>query len=183
MENNGNRLLDSEENEDINEALEQLRRLSANQELVDLMDRQDRYERDRKAELDFAIDEGRELGREQGVKEGINDRNIEIAKKMLKKNMSIQEAEKILNINIVDFDYLNGQKNQHGIIAEDLYKILPDCVNMPGNYDEDNVEIEKTIMNTPSIDYLKLIPYLIKMLQIQQKQINRQKQKDMRMNY
>lgn len=88
------------------------------------------------------------------------------------KNMSIQEAEKILNINIVDFDYLNGQKNQHGIIAEDLYKILPDCVNMPGNYDEDNVEIEKTIMNTPSIDYLKLIPYLIKMLQIQQKQIN-----------
>lgn len=91
------------------------------------------------------------------------------------KDMQKQEAEKILNINIVDFDYRNGDKNQHGIIAEELYKILPNCVNMPEEYDEnifDDVEIEKSIMNTPSIDYLKLIPYLIKMIQIQQKQID-----------
>lgn len=88
------------------------------------------------------------------------------------KTMSANEAEKILDIDVVDFDYRNGEKNQHGIIAEDLYKILPNCVNMPENYNEDNVPIEKSIMNTPSIDYLKLIPYLIKMIQIQQNQID-----------
>lgn len=96
----------SEENEDINEALEELRRLSANKELVDLMERQDRYERDRKAELDFAIDEGREEGRKEGKKEGRKEgiiegkkqgieqgtkkNKIEIAKKMLNKNMPIE---------------------------------------------------------------------------------------------
>lgn len=86
--------------------------------------------------------------------------------------MSEKDAKKILDIEIVDFDYKNGDKNQHGAIAEDLYRILPDCVNMPENYNEEVEEAEKSIMNTPSIDYLKLIPYLIKMLQVQQKQID-----------
>ncbi len=87
------------------------------------------------------------------------------------KAMSEEEAKKILKIDIIDFDYKNGEKNQHGIIAEDLYRILPDCVNMPENYNEEIEEAEKSIMNTPSINYLKLIPYLIKIIQLQQKQI------------
>ena len=85
----------SKENEDINEALEQLRRLSSNKQLREIIEREERIERDRIAELQYAKEEGIELGKETGIKQGIEQgekkKQIEIAKRMLEKGKDIEE--------------------------------------------------------------------------------------------
>lgn len=88
----------SEKNEDINEALEQLRKLSSNKELVERLDREERAERDRRAELQYAIEEGLEQGLEQGIQRGEKNKMIEIAKRCLKKKMKIEEIEEITGL-------------------------------------------------------------------------------------
>ena len=79
----------SKENEDINEALEQLRRLSSNKQLREIIEREERIERDRRAELQYAIEEGLEQGREQGREQGIKQSRLEIAQNMIKENLPI----------------------------------------------------------------------------------------------
>ena len=77
------------------------------------------------------------------------------------KELSEDEAQKILNVRTVSFDYIEkvgGEKNQRGVIAEEIEKLIPSCVYHDGDY--------------PSVDYTKLIPYLIKIVQMQQKEIN-----------
>lgn len=90
-------------------------------------------------------------------------------------NMSEEEAKKILLLNPVDFDYIKefgGEKNQRGLIAEDVLNIIPSCVTVPEEYSESDFAPEKGIMNKVlAIDYSKLIPYLIKMVQMQQEEI------------
>lgn len=90
-------------------------------------------------------------------------------------NMSEEEAKKILLLNPVDFDYIKefgGEKNQRGLIAEDVLKIIPSCVTVPDGYSESDFAPEKGIMNKVlAIDYSKLIPYLIKIVQMQQEEI------------
>ena len=88
----------SKENEDINEALEQLRRLSSNKQLREIIEREERIERDRRAELQFAIEEGLEQGREQGIKEGRNQEKKNIINKFLEKGMEIEEISKLLEL-------------------------------------------------------------------------------------
>lgn len=81
------------------------------------------------------------------------------------KDLSEDEAVKILNVRAVSFDYIEkvgGEKNQRGVIAEEIEKIIPSCVYHDGEY--------------PSVDYTKLIPYLIKIVQMQQKEIDELKQ-------
>lgn len=81
------------------------------------------------------------------------------------KDLSEDEAQKILNVRTVSFDYIEkvgGEKNQRGVIAEEIEKIIPSCVYHDGDY--------------PSVDYTKLIPYLIKIVQMQQKEIDALKQ-------
>lgn len=92
-------------------------------------------------------------------------------------NMSEEEAKKILLLNPVDFDYIEefgGEKNQRGLIAEDVLNIIPFCVTVPDDYDEAAFNPEKGLANALlGIDYSKLVPYLVKMVQIQQKQIDK----------
>ena len=88
----------SKENEDINEALEQLRRLSSNKQLREIIEREERIERDRRAELQFAIEEGLEQGREQGIKQGIEQEKRNIINKFLEKGMKIEEISKLLEL-------------------------------------------------------------------------------------
>lgn len=88
----------SEENEDINEALEQLRRLSSNKQLREIIEREERIERDRRAELQFAIEEGLEQGREKGIKEGIKKEKKNIINKFLEKGMKIEEISELLEM-------------------------------------------------------------------------------------
>lgn len=90
-------------------------------------------------------------------------------------NMSEEEAKKILLLNPVDFDYIKefgGEKNQRGLIAEDVLNIIPSCVTVPDGYSEEEFDASKGIKNKVlAIDYSKLVPYLIKMVQIQQEEI------------
>lgn len=92
----------------------------------------------------------------------------QISSKKVKENikdLSEDEASKILNVRAVSFDYIEkvgGEKNQRGVIAEEIEKIIPSCVYHDGDY--------------PSVDYTKLIPYLIKIVQMQQKEIDELKQ-------
>lgn len=104
--------------------------------------------------------------------------------KLVKENvvdMPEEEAKKILRLKPVDFDYIEaygGEKNQHGLIAEDTLNIIPSCVTVPEGYSEKEFDAGKGIQNKVlAIDYSKLVPYLIKMVQIQQKEIEGLKKK------
>lgn len=101
------------------------------------------------------------------IKENIND-------------IADEEAKKILDLKPVSFDYkekFGGKKNQYGLIAEEVLELIPYCVNVPSDYSESDFDEEKGI-DQPilSLDYSKLIPYLIKMIQIQQNEIDELKQ-------
>ena len=51
--------------------------------------------------------------------------------------------------------------------------LLPKVVSMPDDYVEEDFDISKGIhQSLPSVDYAKFVPYLIKMVQIQQKEID-----------
>lgn len=81
------------------------------------------------------------------------------------KPITTLEASKLYNLNVVSFDYKkeyeNGKKNQLGLIAEEVNKIIPNAVYKP--------EGEDTIW---SIEYEKFIPYLIKCCQMQKEHID-----------
>lgn len=87
-----------------------------------------------------------------------------------------EEAKKLLDINVVSFDYIEkigGAKNQYGVIAEDVYEQIPYVVTMPEDYDESSDDIT----HVPAVDYSRFVPYLIKMVQMQQKEIEELKEK------
>ena len=77
------------------------------------------------------------------------------------KQLSDDEAKKILNLSPVTFDFkknYGGQQNCFGLIAEDTAKVIPSVV-----YEMDDAY---------GINYVELIPFLIKMIQIQEQRIN-----------
>jgi len=95
------------------------------------------------------------------------------------------EAKKILDIDVKSFDYkdayiLEGYPKRdkyYGVIAEDVLKQIPFVVNVPDDYDESKVDESKGLhQNLLTIDYDKFVPYLIKMVQVQQKEIEDLKQ-------
>lgn len=92
------------------------------------------------------------------------------------KNITDEEAQKLLDVNVVSFDYkesFGGQKNNVGVIAEQVKDVISYAVNVPNNYDESNFDEEKGInQDILSVDYTRFVPYLIKMTQIQQSKIN-----------
>lgn len=89
--------------------------------------------------------------------------------------MTDEEAQKLLGIDIIKFDYKefwnNGEKNQSGLIAEDVIKIIPEAVHIRKEYDA-NLPVDEEHNFPPEVEYTKFVPYLIKMVQIQQEQIN-----------
>lgn len=91
-------------------------------------------------------------------------------------DISEEDALKLLDIRPVNFDYVEevgGQKDQIGVLAEDTYEVLPKVVSMPDDYVEEDFDISKGIhQSLPSVDYAKFVPYLIKLVQIQQKEID-----------
>ena len=56
------------------------------------------------------------------------------------------------------------------MIAEEVYEILPDMVTMPEDWAPDSYE--EGIMSVPGIDYSKFVPYIIKLCQMQQHEID-----------
>ena len=89
------------------------------------------------------------------------------------KNMTDDDAKKLLNIRVVSFDYKIGEGmadtttayNQRGCIAEEVNNIIPSVVT------KREMGTDGSIQEPYGIDYSKFVPYLIKMIQIQDKRI------------
>lgn len=92
------------------------------------------------------------------------------------RDMTEDEARKILDVRVVDYDYkkaFGGQKGQEGVIAEELLELFPHAVTVPDGYDETNFDESKGLENQiMSVDYAKLVSPLIKLVQMQQSQID-----------
>lgn len=76
--------------------------------------------------------------------------------------MTDEDAEKILLLEAVSFDYKNKDRgtDKRGFIAEDVAEILPNLVT------------PETEESPASLDYISIIPYLQKMIQKQQEEID-----------
>lgn len=86
------------------------------------------------------------------------------------KPLTEKQANKILDVEVVSFDYrkkYGGEKGCRGVIAEDVQKIMPELV-CGGENDTDF-----------GVDYSKFTPYLIKKIQMMQKEIDELKAKVM----
>lgn len=83
------------------------------------------------------------------------------------KDMTSEEARKLLELEPVSFDYKEEVQgtDRRGFIAEDVAKVLP------------NVVTPETENAPASLDYIQLVPYLVKMVQEQQKDIEELKKK------
>lgn len=89
-------------------------------------------------------------------------------------NMTDEEAKKLLHVEVKSYDYINPDMPDgcFGCIAEDMAKIIPSCVNG----DVDCADDDAAAIQGIGIDYSKLVPHLIKMVQIQQAQIDAQQE-------
>lgn len=91
-------------------------------------------------------------------------------------DISEEDALKLLQIRPINFDYkaeFGGQTDNIGVLAEDTYEVLPKVVVMPEEYTEEGFDESKGIhQSLPSVDYGKFVPYLIKLVQMQQAEID-----------
>ena len=85
--------------------------------------------------------------------------------------MTGERAKAILNVDVVTFDYKDGGVGKNpldrsGVNAEDVLEAAPEVVSYADVNDEEIPD---------SVDYSKFVPYLIKMIQIQQDEIDQLK--------
>lgn len=98
--------------------------------------------------------------------------------------VSEETARKILDVPIFKFDYRpgfgDGKKNVVGTIVDEVQSIIPESVVIPEDWNEDEFnELLGDVGNEsiPGVDYVAFVPYLIAMVQLQQKEIDELKQK------
>ena len=94
---------------------------------------------------------------------------VEQSIKSSKENFSSitdEEALNLLKIPPMHFDYINGEKNQSGLIAEDVEPFFPEICA----YQTDSETGEKKLFG---LDYSKFSPYIVKLLQVQEERIER----------
>ena len=81
------------ENKDINKAIDELEQVSGNEKLRRIAELKEKYIRDEQSSIEYAQDEGfkqgEAKGRAEGETKGRNERNMEIAKNLLKQNVAI----------------------------------------------------------------------------------------------
>jgi|GEM_PF-3863792 len=104
----------------------------------------------------------------------------QFSSKLIKENikdLTEEDGKKVLDLRPVSFDFkekFGGEKNNIGLIAEETLDIMPEIVNIPDDYDESEFDEDKGLNNKLlAIDYVKLTPYLVKICQMQQKQIEK----------
>lgn len=75
------------------------------------------------------------------------------------KDLTEDEARKVLNLKPVTYDFRNKAQgtDRRGFIAEEVQEVIPELV--------------KKDDELPSLDYIQIIPYLTKMVQLQEKRI------------
>lgn len=100
-----------------------------------------------------------------------------MSSKLVKENVSDitkEQAEQLLQLRPVNFDYIEGfgKKGEQGLIAEEVLKVIPHVVDIPDGYEESSFDRTKGI-NQPivNIDYTKLIPSMIALIQYQDERI------------
>lgn len=104
-------------------------------------------------------------------KDGTLAMTSDISSEKFKENikpLSADEANKLLDVEVVTFDYKDGvcgedeRYNNRGVIAEQVEPIIPYVVEHSTEEDEEVLRV----------DYRKFIPYLIKVVQNQQTEID-----------
>lgn len=85
----------------------------------------------------------------------------------------------LMQLRPVSFYYNSDAKDKHlqyGLIAEEAEKILPSIVDIPDGYVDEDREYSPT-EPVPGIDYSKLVPLLLKVVQEQEKELRRWKKR------
>ena len=99
-----------EENKAIKKAIGELEQVSGDEKIRRIAELKEKYIRDEQASLEYAKDEGYKTGKEEGMKAGIEEgmkagRN-EIAKNMLKENLSIELISKLTSLSQEEIEKL-----------------------------------------------------------------------------
>ena len=84
------------------------------------------------------------------------------------KDLTEEEALKVLQLRPVTFTYKHGEGGQRGLIAEEVEPLIPGAVSY--------TELNGTKV-PDGLSYTTFIPYLVKMIQMQQEEINKLKAK------
>ena len=87
-----------EENENLKEAVEKLDRISEDEKMQRIIELREKAIRDEHAIYDKGLDDGIEKGIQKGKEKGAREKQIEIAKSMLKENMDIEIIIKITGL-------------------------------------------------------------------------------------
>ena len=103
-----------EENKNIKKAIDELEQVSGNARLRRIAELKEKYIRDEQSSIEYAQDEGfkhgeakgKAIGRAEGEAKGRNERNIEIAKNMLKENSSIEFISKVTGLSQEEIENL-----------------------------------------------------------------------------
>ena len=90
------------ENKDINKAIDELEQVSGNEKLRRIAELKEKYIRDEQASIEYAQNEGYR----QGEAKGKVERNIEIAKNMLKENINIELISKVTGLSLEEIENL-----------------------------------------------------------------------------
>ena len=98
-------------------------------------------------------------------------------------DMTEEEARKILTLDVKSFKYKDGfvvdadkHNRDYGIIAEDVMNSIPSVVSIPPEYDVDKFD-ENEGLGQPlmTVNYASFVPYILKVLQMQQAEIEKLK--------
>ena len=93
-------------------------------------------------------------------------------------DLTEEEALKLLKIRPVSFDYKQGfdidnkYERNYGVIAEETIDIIPSVVNVPTTEGWEFDAEAGTNQELITVDYAKFVPYLIKLVQMQQQEID-----------
>ncbi len=92
-----------EENKNIKKAIDELEQVSGNARLRRIAELKEKYIRDEQSSIEYAQDEGfkqgEAKGRAEGETKGRNERNMEIAKNLLKQNVAIDIISNATGLN------------------------------------------------------------------------------------
>jgi hypothetical protein len=93
-----------------------------------------------------------------------------ISDEKLKENIvdATPKLEKLKQVRIVNFNFINDNQRQIGVIAQELENIFPSMVEESPDKDEDGKDLNTT---TKQVKYSVFVPILIKALQEQQTKI------------
>ena len=95
-----------EKNEEVKKTVEVLDELSQNEQERYLYESRLIAEISYNSEIDYAREEGKEIGRCEGEKLGEKKKSVEIAKELLKEGMSKEKIAKIVNMTIEELEKL-----------------------------------------------------------------------------